>query len=136
MPVPGTKRAPYFDGKDPSELLEFFDEFDELAKDCALTNAEKVKMVVKYANTKTKKFWASLPGYEEQAYATLKNKILDTYPGAKKGERYTRKDLERIIRRYEAHRIKTEADIIGYYQEFRPVAVTLETDGQISANEK
>ncbi|GLB41626.1 hypothetical protein LshimejAT787_1002260 [Lyophyllum shimeji] len=138
MPTPGSKRAPYFDPRDPTELLEFLDEFEELAKDCGLTDAEKMKTVGKYTERKTKKFWESLPAYAEDTkdYAKLRDEILDAHPGAKKGERYSLKDLERIVRRNETHRIKSEADIVAYYQDFRPVAVSLENDSQISANDK
>ncbi|KAG5648637.1 hypothetical protein H0H81_006973, partial [Sphagnurus paluster] len=100
MPTPGGKRAPHFDSasSNPRRLLEFFQDFEDLAKDCGLTDDEKTR-------------------YNPANWNSFKDNILDMYPGGKKGER-------------------KEADIVAYYQEFRPAAVFLEAEGEISVNER
>ncbi|KAF5384797.1 hypothetical protein D9615_000947 [Tricholomella constricta] len=136
MPVPGGRRAPYFDGTDPSELLDFFQELEDLATDCGLTDEEKAKVLVKYTTSRMKSFWKSLPAYKPVNWTQLKTEIMDAIPGGKKGERYTLSDLKKLVRRNETHRIRSEKKLVRYYQDFRPIAVYLENDGKISANEK
>jgi len=78
MPAPGLRQAPDFDLQNPEELQEFLEEFEKLAKRCGLTMREKVKMVVRYVDRETKRFWKRLEGYGED-YARLKKKILGAY---------------------------------------------------------
>jgi len=56
MLAPGSKQASEFDSRNPEELKEFLEEFEELAERHGLTTKEKTKMVVKYMNKKIKKF--------------------------------------------------------------------------------
>ena len=78
MPVPESKQAPEFDSRNSEELKEFLEEFEELAKRHGLTTKEKTKMVVKYVNKETKKFWKRLEGYRDN-YGKLKRKIMGAY---------------------------------------------------------
>jgi len=70
--------SPEFDSQIPEELKEFLEEFEKLAKRYGLTTKEKAKMVVKYVDKETKKFWKRLEGYEND-YAILKRKIMGAY---------------------------------------------------------
>ncbi|KAG6834481.1 hypothetical protein H0H93_009410, partial [Arthromyces matolae] len=112
MPVPGSKRAPYFNGKDPSELLDFFETFEDLAKEYSLSDAEKCKHVVKYGSKQVRRFWASLEAYKKEDWAKFKEAIMEEYPGAKKGERYTFYKLESIVEKQSTHRIKSDRDML------------------------
>jgi len=78
MLAPGSRRAPDFDSRNLEELEEFLDEFEELVEKFGLTTREKAKMVVKYANKKTKQFWKRLKGYGDD-YVKLKRKIIGAY---------------------------------------------------------
>ncbi|KAG6820476.1 hypothetical protein H0H93_016772, partial [Arthromyces matolae] len=136
MPVPGSKRAPYFNGKDPSELLDFFETFEDLAKEYSLSDAEKCKHVVKYGSKQVRRFWASLEAYKKEDWAKFKEAIMEEYPGAKKGERYTFYKLESIVEKQSTHRIKSDRDMVKYYTKFRPVALALQEGGRISSHER
>jgi hypothetical protein len=74
MPGPGSSKAPSFNGE-TADLLEFLELFDDLATSSALTDEEKCKMVVRYADQDTKRFWVTLGGYASKDYAVLKNNI-------------------------------------------------------------
>jgi len=78
MPTPGLRQAPNFDLQNPKELQEFLKKFEKLAKRCKLMTKEKTKMVVKYVDRETRKFWTRLKGYGDD-YARLKKKIMRTY---------------------------------------------------------
>ena len=78
MLAPESRRAPEFDSRNPEELKEFMEEFEELAKRHGLTMKEKTKMVVKYVDKEMKKFWKRLEGYRDD-YGILKRKIIEAY---------------------------------------------------------
>ena len=78
MQAPGSRRAPDFDWRNPEELKEFLEEFEELTEKFRLMTREKAKMVVKYVNKKTKQFWKRLEGYGDD-YVKLKRKIIGAY---------------------------------------------------------
>ncbi|THV04530.1 hypothetical protein K435DRAFT_835349 [Dendrothele bispora CBS 962.96] len=61
MPTPGLLKAPSFSG-DTADLKEFFEDFEELTKECELGEEEKVRGVVKYADKEVRKFWKTLKG--------------------------------------------------------------------------
>ncbi|KAG2348489.1 hypothetical protein BDR05DRAFT_995869 [Suillus weaverae] len=88
MPGTNSSKAPSFNGE-TSELLEFFELFEDLADACALTPAEKCKMIVQYVDIQTKRFWVTLTGYESRDFSVFKDSILAQYSGAAKGQRYT-----------------------------------------------
>jgi len=78
MPAPGSRYVPEFDSQNTEELKEFLEEFEELAERHGLTTKEKTKMVVKYVDKETKKFWKRLEGYGDN-YGKLKRKIMGAY---------------------------------------------------------
>jgi hypothetical protein len=79
MPGPGSTKAPSFNGE-TSELLEFFEIFEDLALSYSLMDEQKCKMIVWYTDPLTKKFWVTLTGYESKDYGALKQSILAKYP--------------------------------------------------------
>jgi hypothetical protein len=119
MPGPGSSKAPSFNGE-TSELLEFLELFEDLASSCGLTDADKCKMVVRYVNLETKRFWVTLTGYESKDFGTFKANIIGQYPGAAKGARYTIRDLERVILNSAESDVSTETELVQYYRQFRP----------------
>lgn len=135
MPGPGSSKAPSFKGE-TADLLEFLELFEDLATSCALTDTEKCKMVVRYVDQDTKRFWVTLGGYASKDYAVLKTNILAQYPGASMGVHYTIRDLERIVLNTADSDISTETELLHYYRQFRPVAVWLEANSKISARER
>ncbi|KAG0691653.1 hypothetical protein DFH29DRAFT_883985 [Suillus ampliporus] len=135
MPGPNSSKAPTFNGE-TSELLEFFELFEDLAASCSLSNADKCKMIVCYVDLPTKHFWVTLPGYESKDFGALQTSILAQYPGTEKGLWYMIRDLERIVLNHADSDISTETKLLQYYRQFRPVAVWLVTNKKISAHER
>lgn len=135
MPGPGSNKAPFFNGE-TSELLEFFEFFEDLAATYALTDADKCKAIVRYVDLQTKRFWLTLTGYESKDFTLFKASILAQYSGAAKGQRYSVRDLERIVVANVENDITTETELIQYYKQFRPVALWLVANSKISARER
>jgi hypothetical protein len=135
MPGPGSSKAPSFNGE-TSELLEFLELFEDLASSCGLTDADKCKMVVRYVNLETKRFWVTLTGYESKDFGTFKANIIGQYPGAAKGARYTIRDLECVILNSAESDVSTEMELVEYYRQFRPIAVWLVANSKMSERER
>lgn len=135
MPGPSSSTAPSFLGES-ADLLEFFSLFEGLALSCGLKSDEKCRAILRYVNTVTKRLWMTLSGYDSLDYDTFKSKILEQYPGADKGTRYTYRDLERLILTYAESNISTETELMQYSREFRPIAVWLIKNGKLSTRER
>ncbi|KAF8811041.1 hypothetical protein BYT27DRAFT_7208899 [Phlegmacium glaucopus] len=75
MPEPQTRHAPDYSSEYPDELEDFLEDFEELARQYRLTSREMSKMIVKYADRKTRAAWKELRGYNED-YKLLKRKIM------------------------------------------------------------
>jgi len=125
MPYTGSKHALHFNPKHPRELLEFISDFEDAARACNVTDEEKVKCIIKYTNSKTKSFWKSLGGFKEKDWGALKESILNTYPGAKKGEAHTHNEQKMLMKRFSTKYISFETDLVKYYQLFHSVAQAL-----------
>ncbi|KAG2051663.1 hypothetical protein BDR06DRAFT_851857, partial [Suillus hirtellus] len=130
-----SSKAPTFNGE-TSELLEFFELFEDLASACGLSDTKKCKTIIHYVDIQTKHFWVTLTGYESKDFTVFKASILLQYSGAAKGLRYSIHDLERIMINNVDNDISTETELLQYYRQFRPVAHWLVTNNKISAQER
>ncbi|KAG2069208.1 hypothetical protein BDR04DRAFT_1128926 [Suillus decipiens] len=134
MPGPGSNKAPLFNGE-TSELIEFFELFEDLASSCTLTDEQKCKAIIWYTDTLTKRFWVTLLGYKSKDYTIFKQNILAKYPRANQGIHYMIWDLERVVLSMAESDISMEMELLQYYQQFRPIAVWLEANLKISTRE-
>ena len=120
MPSPNSSRAPWYE-EEPTELLDFFQSFEEIATTCELKE-EKVKSVIRYTNKDTRDFWKSLDAYNKGKWDVFKKAIINLYPGASKGQKYTRKQLEKVANSWVKKTMNSEKCLLKYYGEFRPIA--------------
>jgi len=124
MPALGSRRVPEFDSRNPEELKEFLEEFEKLAERHGLTTKEKTKMVVKYVNKETKKFWKRLEGYRDD-YMILKRKIMGAYSKTLLQNKLTVAELVKLVKKSAKESIADEEDLNTYYRKFWIVAVDL-----------
>ena len=124
MPAPGSRQAPEFDSRNPEELKEFLEEFEELAERHGLTTKEKTKMVVKYVDKKTKKFWKRLEGYGDN-YVMLKRKIMGAYSKTLLEDKPTVAELVKLVKKSAKGSIEDKEDLDIYYRKFWIVAADL-----------
>ena len=128
MPVPESRRAPEFNSRNPEELKEFLEEFEELAERHGLMTKKKTKIVVKYIDKETKKFWKRLKGYGDD-YVILKRKIIGAYSKTLLEDKLTVAKLVKLVKKLAKGSIKDEEDLDTYYRKFWIVAADLvETD--------
>jgi len=124
MPAPGSRQAPEFDSRNPEELKEFLEEFEKLAERHGLTTKEKTKMVVKYVDKKTKKFWKRLEGYGDN-YVMLKRKIMGAYSKTLLEDKPIVAELVKLVKKSAKGSIEDEEDLDIYYRKFWIVAADL-----------
>jgi len=124
MPAPGSKRASEFDSRNPEELKEFLEEFEELAKRYRLTTKEKTKMIVKYVDKETKKFWKRLEGYEDD-YGKLKRKIIGAYSKTLLEDKPTVAELVKLVKKSAKENITDKENLNMYYRRFWIIAADL-----------
>ena len=124
MPAPGSRCAPELDSRNPEELKEFLEEFEELAERYGLTTKEKAKMVVKYVDKEMKKFWKRLEGFGDN-YMILKRKIMGAYSKTLLEDKPTVAELVKLVKKLAKGSIADEEDLDTYYRKFWIVAVDL-----------
>jgi len=124
IPAPGSRRAPEFDSRNLEELKEFLEEFEKLAERHGLTTKEKTKMVVKYVDKETKKFWKRLEGYRDD-YVMLKRKIMGAYSKTLLENKPTVAKLVKLVKKSAKESIEDEEDLDTYYRKFWIVAADL-----------
>ena len=100
------------------------EEFEKLTKRYRLIEREKAKIVVKYVNKKTKKFWKRLKKYRED-YAILKRKIIGAYSKTLLEDKLTVAWLVKLIKRSAKKVIEDKENLDIYYQKFWIIATDL-----------
>jgi len=63
-------------------LRTFFEQFEDLALSCALTDSEKCRAVLQYVDNTAKRSWQAFPAYNIGDFEALKATIFETYPGS------------------------------------------------------
>ena len=124
MSAPGSRQAPDFDSRNPEELQEFLEEFEELAKRCRLIMREKAKIVVKYVDRETRRFWTRLEGYGDD-YAKLKKKIMGAYSKNFLEDELAMTELIKLVKKSAKGTIENKEDLDTYYRKFRNIAADL-----------
>ena len=124
IPVLGSRYTPEFDLRNPEKLKEFLEEFEELAERHGLTTKEKAKIVVKYVNKETKKFWKRLEDFGDN-YMILKRKIMETYSKTLLEDKLTVAKLVKLVKKSAKGSIADEEDLDTYYRKFWIVAADL-----------
>jgi len=115
IPVLGSRYTPEFDLRNPEKLKEFLEEFEELAERHGLTTKEKAKIVVKYVNKETKKFWKRLEDFGDN-YMILKRKIMGTYSKTLLEDKLTVAKLVKLVKKSAKESIADEEDLDIYYR--------------------
>jgi len=110
-----------FDSRSPKELKEFLEEFAERH---GLTTKKKTKIVVKYMNKKTKKFWKRLEEYEDD-YRKLKRKIMGAYLKTLLEDKLMVAELVKLIKKSAKESIADKENLDMYYRKFWIVATDL-----------
>ena len=124
MPLHGSASAPKFDGQTPSLLPRFLEDVDILGTTTTLTDAEKVRTSIRYADLKESEGWELLPEAivipaDWTAFALA---IKALYPGCEGANCYCQADLQYLVQEYRAKPMQTLADFSKYKRKFMKIA--------------
>ena len=94
---PRDKKAPYFDGKNPKELLDFLAEYDLISAAANITGQDKCQGVINYVHRWVAELWKSFATYSLDNWDNFKTEILKSYPEIKQKDDYTLGRVQDIL---------------------------------------
>ncbi|PPR04022.1 hypothetical protein CVT24_010486 [Panaeolus cyanescens] len=102
FPSPRDNNAPRFDKDEPTELVRFITEMEELFKEHNVTDAkDKMKKIVRYTDQRTEDQWKGFPSFDGTSWEKFKKELINSYPDAKETEKGSMRALEAISKRWE-----------------------------------
>jgi hypothetical protein len=131
MPVPKLKKALKFKVKCLEDLKLFLEEFEAAAMHCKLTEKEKSKEVVKYADKESKEFWKGLEGYDDD-FMVLKDKILSLYSKEHVDNMLMVQKLKKYVKKTFCYCMYKEEELDTYYTKFHTWSKCLITAMKLS----
>jgi hypothetical protein len=124
MPLRGTQNAPKFDGKVSALLPRFLEDVDILGTAAGITEAEKIRAAIRYADLEEAEGWelldeatANPPNWDNFVLAVKK-----LYPGCEGANRYCRADIQYLVQEYRAKPMRTLEELGEYQRKFLKMA--------------
>jgi hypothetical protein len=136
LPMPYTDRAPKQFTGNPDDIEDLLDRYDSLAIGAQLSDADKVKGFIQYADRRTKEFLRELDGYDAKDWDQFEKSIRVAYGKTDSKLKYTRVTLETLVAKNARNPVESEEDVMTFYRNFLPVANWLVKNGHITEKEK
>ncbi|KAK2463996.1 hypothetical protein APHAL10511_003940 [Amanita phalloides] len=140
MPTGTESSAPQFDPAKPRGIPRFFKELEFLFSAAHITDDQEKKMhAQRYVPCDDDyELWESLPEYQlaTVTYEQFKAEILLLYPEASDEYRYSRTNVEGLVRERRRLGISSLEDLMSYYRGFIPTTVYLIKKGRMSKYEQ
>ncbi|KAF9470608.1 hypothetical protein BDN70DRAFT_821139 [Pholiota conissans] len=134
MPGRAHHSAPKFDGT-AALLGNFFEEFEQLADTCSLTNKQKIEWVIRYAPVDDVELWKQTPNAKTDDWARFKTEIYKLYPGSTGDRKYSVANLEMITEKNAAIPMETSSQYGEYYRAFCKIANFLKEKDRLTDRE-
>ena len=124
MLLRGTQNALKFDEKTPALLSCFLEDVDILSTVANITDLEKIRAAIRYADLKEAEDWelldevaANPPDWANFAWAVKK-----LYPGCEGTNRYCWADIQYLVQEFWAKPMCTLEDLTEYWRKFLKIA--------------
>ncbi|KAL5478648.1 hypothetical protein ACEPAI_1925 [Sanghuangporus weigelae] len=137
-PLRGDKRAPIFDGADPKELFQFFDDVEAIAIDVNWDASTTIRRgFLYYAKTDVAEVWETLPEVfaNPADIGDFKAAMKKLYPSLADGKRYSRGELEQFIAEWAKKGVRTRDEFSTYHREFLHRASYLVRSNKLTEND-
>jgi len=115
MPGPRSANAPFFSKSSNVSFTDFMHEYHTLATANSLTDAEKVKTILRYVSSDLRKFWKSVNGYTTGDWAAFSTALEAIYPDTSTATRLTKKVLQDLLYNTLWSCMTDEEDVMDYY---------------------
>jgi len=99
MPAPASHNAPFFSARVDNPLKKFLEQYEELATRYALTDWEKVKMVIRFVHPEHRDLWESLNGYANPDWTAFTQELEQIYTDTKPSRWYSKTKLKAWIKK-------------------------------------
>ncbi|KAK1215582.1 hypothetical protein PQX77_021793, partial [Marasmius sp. AFHP31] len=136
LPARGERSAPKFDPEFEEQLPTFFEEFESAAAKAQISqdHALMKKEVLCYVDSKTNRFWRSLPTFTNVAstWDQFKAEVISYYPDAERVSEATLDQLKRVITDHQKSGIDSSKALAAYHRDFAPIASSLISQGVLS----
>lgn len=134
MPHRSHHAAPRFDGKSAS-LSSFWDDVEELAELCELTQKETIKWATRYSPSIDRELWEMQESVETGDWERFKEEIYDLYPGSKGEYRYSAADLQALVHKQKSITIRDAEGYGVYHRSFSKISRYLRSKSRLSDRE-
>jgi hypothetical protein len=124
MPFHGSASAPKFDRKTPSLLPRFLEDIEILGTTATLTNTEKVRTSICYADLEESESWELLPEaiVVPTDWAVFAHTVKALYPECDGANHYCQADLQYLVQESRAKPMWTLTDFGKYERKFMKIA--------------
>ncbi|KAH9009240.1 hypothetical protein EDB85DRAFT_2246661 [Lactarius pseudohatsudake] len=135
MPSPRSKFAPYYSGH-ANTFEDFLDEFEGRAYDCALTDPQRVDVIIRYVDPSLRDFWRSLNGYRSHNWPLFRQSLIDVFGNPTPRHQIMRQKLHSHVQETSRTRMHCEDDVLRYYRQFICFGLPLVHAGHLSEEER
>ena len=135
MPSPRSKFAPYY-LRCTDTLEDFLEEFEALAYDCALTDPQRVEVIVRYVDPSMREFWRSLNGYRALDWPLFRQSLVDVFGSTTPRPQVVKQRLLNYAQDTSRKRMDRVDDVLQYYRQFLCLSAPLVHTGHLSEEER
>ncbi|KAH9160147.1 hypothetical protein EDB89DRAFT_2236104 [Lactarius sanguifluus] len=135
MPSPRSKFAPYYSGH-ANTFEDFLEEYEGLAYDCALTDPQRVDVLIRYVAPSLRDFWRSLSGYHSRDWPLFRQSLVNIFGSTTPRPQVMRQRLLNYVQDSSRCRMLCEDDVLRYYRQFLCYSAPLVHAGHLSEEER
>ena len=124
MPLRGTQNAPKSDGKTLALLLRFLKDVDILGTAAGITDLEKIRAAIRYADLEEAEDWELLDEVTTNPldWVNFARAVKKLYPGCEGANRYCWADIQYLVQEFRAKPMRTLEDLGEYQCKFLKIA--------------
>ncbi|KAG6824729.1 hypothetical protein H0H92_006000 [Tricholoma furcatifolium] len=127
MPLPTSRDAPKFNGKEPKTILRFLDQMESLFESAGLTNDEEEMKykIIAYTDPETEREWRGFDSFYDGTWEEFIEEIKESYPEAA-AEEGSVSALDKICREFSDLTQRDTSDVHKLIRSFRAEAKKLQ----------
>jgi hypothetical protein len=136
LPSPHSKYAPRFTDAPSESINAFLNEFDTIADDLGLSDANKVISIIRFTSDDLQSFWTLSNNYIARNWPAFRKELHYLHRNAKTENLRTRPGLQAFIEQSAQNRLADEDDLITYHRRFLEFSRRLRAANQLTEEEQ
>jgi hypothetical protein len=136
MPLSCSQTVPYFSRHIDDSLDNFLKEYEELAKDCRLTEQQKCEMVLCYVALTHCDLWKSLDEFHLSDWMRFHQALSCNYVSPSRQGQYSKQKLLEFVKSSSRSHMTEEEDILWYFRCFILLSKPLLNSQQLTKEEQ